>query len=228
VRGSLAHVEVVVFDIDDTLFLEEDYIRSGFSAVAESLAEARGVSGFARRCWALHESGVRGEIFDRALEQCGITPDPNLIASLVERYRSHRPTIELASDARRALDVLGRDRRLAAVSDGPLICQQAKVEALALTEWLDPIVLTDRYPPGHGKPHPRAFTDVEDATGRREAGLVYVADNPAKDFIGPRARGWRTVRIQRPRGLYRQLPHTSGEVDELITDLDALVSLVTH
>ena len=31
-------------------------------------------------------------------------------------------------------------------------------------------------------------------------GYVYVADNPRKDFLAPRALGWRTLRVRRPGG----------------------------
>lgn len=221
-------VRVVVFDIDDTVFLEEEYIRSGFVAVSRWLSETHGVEGFDARCWALHASGVRGDIFDRALSASGAEADPTLVASLVERYRSHAPAIALAPDARRAFEALGEQRRLAAVSDGPLVCQEAKVAALGLSAWLDPIVLTGRFPPGQGKPHPRAFRAVEGATSCRGAQLLYVADNPAKDFLAPRDLGWRTIRVRRDHGLYRALPHQPGEVDAVVENLDALTALLAR
>ncbi len=221
-------VRVVVFDIDDTLFLEEDYIRSGFAAVSRWLSAHRGLQGFAERCWALHASGVRGDIFDRALSEMGSPADPALVASLVTRYRGHAPAITLPPDARRALIALGKEHALAAVSDGPLVCQEAKVAALGLSAWLDPIVLTGRFAEGQGKPHPRAFRAVENATSCDGAQLLYVADNPTKDFRAPRNLGWRTVRVRRDRGLYRALPHEPNEVDAVVEDLDALVALLVR
>ncbi len=35
------------------------------------------------------------------------------------------------------------------------------------------------------------------------AECVYVADNPAKDFVAPNQLGWLTIRIVRPDGIYR-------------------------
>jgi len=59
-------VDVVVFDLDDTLYLERDYVRSGFRAVDAWLA-SRGILGFFGEAWANFENGLRGKAFDRAL-----------------------------------------------------------------------------------------------------------------------------------------------------------------
>ena len=32
--------------------------------------------------------------------------------------------------------------------------------------------------------------------------LAYVADNPLKDFVTPRARGWWTVQVERPERVH--------------------------
>ena len=40
----------VVFDVDDTLYLERDYVRSGFRAVGVWASRWLGLSGFAERC----------------------------------------------------------------------------------------------------------------------------------------------------------------------------------
>jgi putative hydrolase of the HAD superfamily len=50
---------------------------------------------------------------------------------------------------------------------------------------------------------------------------VYVADNPIKDFAGPRRLGWRTVRIRRPGGLHADLP-SGDDVEQEIASLDEL------
>ena len=57
--------DVVVFDLDDTLYLERDYVRSGFRAVDAWLA-SRGILGFFGEAWANFENGLRGKAFDRA------------------------------------------------------------------------------------------------------------------------------------------------------------------
>lgn len=206
----------VVFDIDDTLYLERDYVRSGFRAVETFLS----APGFADCAWKLFESGVRGRTFDIALGELGMDGDAAKIAHLVEIYRDHTPDIQLLPDVRRWF-VTRRASGVACISDGPLSSQQAKVDALGLSDLCETIVLTAALGSGYQKPHTRAFEQVAAATGYKASTYVYVADNPHKDFDGPRALGWRTVRVRRSGALHAEIS-TPQFVDAEIVDLHAL------
>lgn len=226
-------VRVVVFDIDDTLYLERDYARSGFRAVDEWVRVALGVGGFAEQAWAAFESGVRGTIFDTALTALGVVPSPDTVAEMVGRYRRHEPDIVLLDDARACLDRVGdgaHDRSalgVAVVTDGPLASQRAKARRLGLDGWTREIVFTEALGPGLGKPHPAAFELVERHLGASGDACVYVADNPAKDFGAPRRLGWRTVRVRRSLGLHADRP-SGDDIDHEIADLDGLEPLLAQ
>ena len=210
---------VVVFDIDDTLYLERCYVRSGFNAVGTYLAATEGLQGVAELLWHGFGRGVRGDAFDRVLTACGLTPNPDLVARLVEVYRTHIPAIDLAPDAQRMLDRL-RGRRVAAITDGPAVGQRAKAAALGLEGVIQPIIYTAELGEGCGKPHPLPFEKIEVELGIDPQRLWYLADNPAKDFAAPRERGWSGVRVRRPASLHRDLPTPLG-IPEVAT-LDAL------
>jgi putative hydrolase of the HAD superfamily len=208
---------LAVFDIDDTLYLERDYVRSGFAAVGAWARTELGVADLGDRAWAAFVAGVRGRIFDEALVACGVPANDTLVPRLVDVYRSHPPAIELLDDVCTWLAGCAADVGLAVVTDGPRASQRAKAAALGVEAWADPVVLTEDLGPGRSKPHPAAFAFVEAATGLAGAACAYVADNPVKDFAGPRARGWRTVRVRRDGGLHAAV--ASGEdVDAEITD----------
>jgi putative hydrolase of the HAD superfamily len=213
-------IRCVVFDIDDTLYLERDYVHSGFLAVDQWLRGQR-IEGFFDRGWELFQTGLRRTIFDEALVSMGHPPDPATIAGMVEAYRSHRPLLTLLPDAVECLNKLHGRVALAAISDGPLASQKAKAAALDLARWCHPIILTEELGPGLGKPHPAAFQLVEAETGHRGAECAYVADNPAKDFQAPRTLCWRTIRIRRPGGLHEKIPNNEL-VDSELPDLTTL------
>ncbi len=213
----------VVFDVDDTLYLERDYVRSGFRAVSDRVRDLLGHEDFFVRAWAGFERGERGSVFDRVLAGYGVAPD-GIVAELVGVYREHRPEITLLPDARACLERLRGRYRLAGVTGGPAKSQRAKVEALGLARWLDPVVLTAELGVGFAKPSPRAFAVVEETTGAAGAACVYVADNPATDFAGPAALGWRTIRVRRPGGLHAGVDGSG--VDAEIPDLSRLEELL--
>ena len=210
---------VFVFDLDDTLYLERDFARSGFAAVGGYVQDVLDIEGFAARCESLLSSGVRGRIFDRALSELGCDGDSALVERLVEIYRNHAPQIALAVDADACLARLRG--RLALITDGPKVTQRAKIAALGLEQRMELIIATGAWPGDFGKPHPRAFTEVMAWSGQPAQAHVYVADNAAKDFITPRALGWRTVQILRPGHVHHTVPASPAHAaDIMIETLD--------
>lgn len=198
----------VILDLDDTLYLERDYVRSGFEAVGRVVAEKCGVVDFASRCWSHFEQGVRGTTFDKVLQElglCGVLEQ----SELVEVYRAHVPCIQLAQDARTFLNVWPKDRPLGLITDGPLVSQSAKIAALELRTTLHPIILSDSFGTAFRKPHEKPFIAVEQALALGPRQLTYIADNPRKDFAAPKRRGWSTIRIRRPLGEHSASDDTS-------------------
>ena len=203
----------VAFDIDDTLYLERDYVRSGFEAVGLWASKWLQIAGFGERCWAKFMSGKRGSIFNEVLTESGRAADPKLVSALVEIYRTHMPSIVLAPDAAEALREMSRCVSIAVISDGPITSQSRKAEALGLAQYASPIILTEILGDQFPKPHPRAF---EELMRRRPSDVyVYIGDNPAKDFAAPKRLGWKTVRIRRPGSL-----HYTEENGQVVPDLE--------
>lgn len=205
-RSAAPISSVIVLDLDDTLYLERDYVRSGFNAAGAWLLVERSIAGLADIAWRLFDAGARGNIFDLALQELGVAPDPRLVDSLVTVYREHYPNIQLQPDTRRFLSALHRGRALALLTDGHPISQQRKIDALGLdTDRMTPIVITGLWGREYWKPHQRGFRAIMACHDLPPSAFAYVADNATKDFIAPRALGWRTVQIVRPGCIHGQV-----------------------
>jgi putative hydrolase of the HAD superfamily len=215
---------LVVFDLDDTLYLEADFVKSGFKAVGEHL-RASGLAGFYQIAWDLFQSGIRGTVFDQALARMGKTPDPALVRELVGVYRSHTADIRLTEDSERCLRAIDGKVDLGLVTDGPSIAQWNKVRLLGLADVIKDIVVTEDLGPGAGKPSPVAFRHLQGI--RTGATCVYIGDNPRKDFHAPKALGWRTIRVRRPLGLHGDQEDEPGAIADChLTGLDQVPSIV--
>jgi putative hydrolase of the HAD superfamily len=118
--------------------------------------------------------------------------------------------------------------RLGIISDGQLQSQTAKVEALGLEHLVDRIVLTDEWGSDFWKPHHRAFELLESDWSCSPSNLVYVGDNPRKDFAAPKSRGWLTIRLrlkgQRLNRLKAASADSSAKIDlESVEELSAFL-----
>ncbi len=222
------HCRALVFDLDDTLYAEREFVLSGFSAVAKWLRDNKRVAGFeSLAAEALHR-GLRGRIFDDALTQLGIDPQPSLISTLVQVYRDHIPVLTLYDDARHALDRFRPAAKLGIITDGFLQTQRNKVRALGLWPLVDAIVFSDQWGRDKWKPHPLPYESLASQLACCGVQCTYIADNPAKDFIGARLLGWHTIRIRRPQGEYAGVEPAKGyEADADISSLEELRSVLS-
>lgn len=220
---------IVVFDLDDTLYLERNFAVSGYQAVGHWMQAVHGVQDFAQRCTKRFDAGAYSGIFNHVLRDLGMKDSPDLIAGLVDIYRNHPPDITLEPDAARFLFLSGYSGRLGLITDGPAQTQANKINALGLNDRFDFMVRTGDWGAEFFKPHPRAFDHLERAFQARREQMVYVADNAAKDFLTPKARGWITVQIDRPLGIYKAPPADHAYAPAaVITSLDDLQQCLTR
>lgn len=200
----------VAFDLDDTLYLERDYVRSGFRAVADRASVGTAVDpddafGF---LWNAFLAGVRGSSFDALLARYPALAGAHTVADLISYYREHQPTIDYLPGAEALLQTLkAQGVKLAVISDGPLVSQAAKAAALGVSRYAAPVILTDAWGSDYWKPHKRAFEVVAEAFGLPPERLVYVGDNPAKDFHAPAELGWASVRLRLPEQVRYSASH---------------------
>lgn len=215
----------VVFDLDDTLYPEREFALSGFRAAGQWAAEALGVDGLAQEMTELFEDGHLGPLFRIALERHKPDFSARDLEALVEAWRTHDPEIRLFDDAIWALEHYASQGPIGLITDGTEAMQSSKVRALQIASYFHEIIMTD----GLGgrsfrKPHPLSFERMEAALALDDAQFVYVADNPAKDFVTPNARGWISIQVKRP------VPGThdpdmiaeGGAPRHIISDLKAL------
>ncbi len=189
-------IKAVIFDLDDTLYPEIDYVKSGFGVVAARIEERFGVNGVADKMLELFGTD-RADVYGRTLAAFGIGRNEAFISELAEAYRSHIPNIKLDGAAVGVLAELGaRGYKLGILTDGRPFGQRAKIFALGLDKLVDGIIVTDELGgEEYRKPDPKAFEFMLDRLGVAAEEAVYVGDNPNKDFAVKKYLPIKTVRI---------------------------------
>ena len=198
VLRHLDGIEAVVFDLDDTLYPEQEYVASGFRQIAASFPQ---IPQMAEKLWAAfacHEKAI-----DAVLLEAGCFTEENLRQCL-SVYRGHSPDIHLYPQVEALLRCIrASGRKLGLISDGRPAGQWAKIRRLGLDAWMDRILITDELGgTSFRKPNPAAFIQMAAELSVPVSAMAYVADNPAKDFIAPESLGMRSIWFQNPEGLY--------------------------
>jgi putative hydrolase of the HAD superfamily len=211
---------ILIFDLDDTLYPERSYVESGFQAVADHLQTQRGWDATAslRLMREVLELEGRGAVFNRLLAHHG-DHRASAVIDCIKTYRHHTPTIHLAESARHLLNLLAPP--LYIVTDGNKLVQHNKVVALGIEPFFAKVFITHRYGISHAKPSTYCFERIRAREGCSWSDLVYVGDNPAKDFVNLNPLGMRTVRVL--TGEHRQVMAKPGhEALQVIASLDQL------
>ena len=194
-------ITTVIFDLDDTLYDEIEYCKSGFTAVAEFLADR--LDGLLPEqifniFWKQFSTGNRTKTFNAALDELKIPCDDKLIVEMVEVYRNHGPAIELPQDSREVLTRLSKKYTLGLLTDGFLPAQKLKVRALGIEKYFESIIYTEELGRDCWKPSPAAFIKILGNLNTKPENVVYIADNEKKDFIAPNSLGILTIQLIRP------------------------------
>ena len=213
-------ITVVVFDLDDTLYDEIEYCRSGFAAVSEFLAgmhDAPPSDRIFAALWEQFSAGNHARTFNAALDELAIGCDGKRVPELVKVYRNHVPKITLPEDSRSILAELGTRYALALLTDGFLPAQRLKVQALRIEESFESIVYTEELGREFWKPSPAGFEKIMQDLNAKPENIVYIADNEKKDFIAPNRLGFSTVQLIRPARMHTSSSHESDAAAQHIT-----------
>ena len=214
-------IECVIFDLDDTLFEEIEYCKSGFRKIASVLAkEAKIATPEEIYCalWNEFTSGDSQKVFNVVLDQFNISYDRRFIYGLVEKYRCHLPKITLPADSREILDLLRYRTKMALLSDGFLPAQRLKIQALKIEHYFQCIVLTEELGREFWKPSPVGFRKIIKELDVQCNHCVYIGDNLIKDFIAPNQLGFRTIQLIRPNKMHNSLSPDANAKPEFVIE----------
>jgi putative hydrolase of the HAD superfamily len=208
----------VVFDLDDTLYPLEQFVLSGFRAVAAAVA-ADGTIDRAAALAILRQAhcAQRGRELQALVQHLALAADR--VPALVDVIRTHAPEIQLPELSLAVLRALRPAWRLGVVTNGRPDIQARKVQALGLTRQVDAVVYADALVPG-GKPAPAPFLDACRRLDVQPANTVFVGDDPATDMAGARAVGMRTVCVP-PGGNQGSVAGTADAVVASLADVPA-------
>ncbi len=188
-------IKGVIFDLDDTLYSEKEYVRSGYKAVSDYLG-----GGYEEKLWQYFMAGEPA--IDRLLEELNCKDKK---AAVLEVYRAHEPDIHMYDGVTELLKVL-REKgiRTGIITDGRPIGQRNKLKALGIQHLVDDIIITDELGGEQfRKPCDIAFRIMITRWRMNPAEVIYIGDNAAKDFQAPQQLGMKALWFDNKDGIYQ-------------------------
>ncbi len=220
--------KAVIFDLDDTLISEVSYAESGYKTVASVINKKYPMDKDAGQIFEelldLFNEDHKN-VFNRYLKTNGLSDDRDSVMELVNVYREHLPEIDYFDDVRPALKEL-RDRKIITgiLSDGYGVTQRQKVKALGAERDFDVVILTDELGRDAWKPSPQGFRMIEERYDLSPDEILYVGDNPKKDFYLSKSAGIKTARIKREKGVYNNESYFEDVKEDY--SIDSLMDLL--
>lgn len=187
---------IVVFDLDDTLYKEITYVKSAFDSVAKYLAHKHNLNRqtvYSDLIDVLNQKG-RGHVFNDVLKKHDIYSKYEVQRCLAV-YRSSVPKIQLNNEAVECLKSF-KHLPLYVVTDGNKIVQRAKIKALNVERYVKRALPTHAFGVRHSKPSTYVFHKILIWEKAVSSELLYVGDNPHKDFVNLKKEGFRTLRVR--------------------------------
>lgn len=178
---------VWVFDLDDTLYSELEYQKSGYKIIAD----------FVRN---IYKQDV-GQVIETAIynkqdvlnEICNYLNVPLSVKdSFLWLYRLHFPQIRLYNGVLETLSMIESSSvALSIITDGRSVSQRLKVLALGLDCY--EVLISEDWQ--ELKPQSERFHYIQNKYPNAY-GFIYVGDNLKKDFITPNQLGWITIGLK--------------------------------
>ncbi|MDN3493735.1 HAD family hydrolase [Winogradskyella bathintestinalis] len=173
---------VIVFDLDDTLYNELDYLKSAYKAIAISV-EPTDWRPLYSKMFSLYRNKINA--FDYIADLYNTK-----IELLVEMYRNHQPNIQLFDGVLTIFEAIrAKNGKIGMITDGRSRTQRAKLQSLNILNFIDKIIISEEL--GTEKPQTANFEAMQNALPASE--YCYIADNLKKDFIAPNILGWNSV-----------------------------------
>lgn len=198
---KLDGVETIVFDLDDTLFNQKEWMFAKMRGIRNALPENIDHVHFTNAAYLLLEESHKHDWFDILSAEFNITSEQK--KKLIEAYRTFMPDGNfLFSDAITTLKLLKNKYRLVLLTDGTEKMQSQKVTQANLQGMFDDVVYNETRE--WFKPSKLGFNEVCARTKSNPARCIMIGENPVRDVWGSLNAGFRWAFWLKRSGSFQQ------------------------
>ena len=226
-------IQLITFDLDDTLWDTAPVIVSAEAVLREWLTEHAPNLGAVpvEHLWTIRErilssepglkhriSALRRQVLFHALEEAGYDPvqASNLADQSFEVFLHARHQLEVFPDVEPTLTTLAKHYALGVVTNG-----NADVRRLGLADYFKFALCAEDI--GVAKPDARLFHEALQRGGATAETAVHIGDHPGDDIAGAQQAGLRAIWFN-PQGKLWEAPKAPDAEIGSLTELPALLA----
>lgn len=174
-----------VFDLDDTIYMEYNYKKSGIKYILKVLKNL----GFNYKFNLMYLMSL-DDPFQHIIEKLSLPR--HSVNNLIWQYRLHKPNIKLNEKTNKLIKYLNyKSAGIAILTDGRSFSQRQKLISLGLIKY--PFYISEEY--NDKKPQLKRLKLIMKTFNAEN--YVYVGDNVNKDFFGPNKLKWLTIGLKK-------------------------------
>lgn len=187
----------IIFDLDDTLYSEKEYVRSGYRKIAEYLNDDNAEE----KLWTYFLNGQQA--IDCYLCEIGREHEKE---NCIKIYREQTPDIQLYNGVLDLIKILKDSGiQVGMITDGRVNGQRNKIKALGLDKIIKDIIITDELGGiQFRKPNDISFRIIQNRWKIPFEQMMYIGDNFNKDFQAPKQLGMKYGYYRNMEGIYAE------------------------
>lgn len=213
-------IRAVVFDLDNVLYDEKDYLLAAYRNIARFLSKHCNLSEdevYEKLICDFEKKGsMYPKLFNDVLSDLGLSKD--LLPEVLRLYASVESPLMLFSDSEPTLLSLRKlGVKLALLTNGNVNTQRNKIGLLNVERYFDVVMCSREIQAGLEKPHPAVYSRLLEKLDARANEILCVGDNPFTDFSGAKQLGMLTVRLL--RGEFKNVKVNGGDEADFVVDV---------
>jgi putative hydrolase of the HAD superfamily len=176
-----------IFDLDDTLYPEIEYLKSAYKFIADKIAPVTRKNIYPEM---IKHFKAKENVFDWIAFNYAQKDNTISTPYLLKLYREHQPEIKLSEETKKFLERLKEGNISSGlITDGRSITQRNKLKSLGLTHYFKDVIISEEF--GSEKPDEKNYLFFKNKYP--ENNFYFIGDNTSKDFIVPLKLGWFTI-----------------------------------
>ena len=175
----------IVFDLDDTIFYEKNYVMSGFNEIDQYLRSQYGIKNAAQTLKKYFFEGAKDPI-EKFCQELNL----NIKQQLICLMRESIPSIKARPGIIQLLKKLkSKNYEIGIITNGRSLTQRKKIEALNIQYFIDILLISEEI--GFAKPELEIFKEY--MLQSRKKKFLFIGNNPVIDINPTKELKWKTI-----------------------------------